>query len=308
MIRWSVLGLTTAFLLAWSGCGSSTPNKGDTSTGTMSGTGGNGGTESTSSSSSSGAGGAGTSSSSSSSGTGGSGGSIPPSPAMQTARELGTTSATFGFFEYLPPGYNDGAPRPLLVFFHGIGENGNGTSDLQNVLHAGPPALIAAGKWDASRPWVVISPQWNGNNNCPSADFIHDVITYAMANYHIDPKRVDLTGLSCGAIGGWSYLGKYVDEQVSAAVLISGAGQGAFDAQGCKLTRTAIWAFHGDQDPTVPPGEDESVMPQLIACPQPRMDQVFTLYQGVGHDAWTQTYDLSAGHDIYAWMLANHKP
>jgi hypothetical protein len=28
-----------------------------------------------------------------------------------------------------------------------------------------------------------------------------------------------------------------------------------------------------------------------------------TVYPGVDHDSWTRTYDLSAGHDIYAWML-----
>ena len=30
-----------------------------------------------------------------------------------------------------------------------------------------------------------------------------------------------------------------------------------------------------------------------------------TIYPGVGHDSWTATYDLSAGHDIYAWMLGH---
>jgi hypothetical protein len=62
-------------------------------------------------------------------------------------------------------------------------------------------------------------------------------------------------------------------------------------------------------DPTVLPGDDVTTMTRLIACPAPpRQDAQFTLYAGVGHDAWTRTYDLSAGHDIYTWLLAQRKP
>src|SRR4051812_7899527 len=48
----------------------------------------------------------------------------------QRARTLGSTDAGNGFYEYLPPHYEDLQPRPLLVFWHGIGENGNGTTQL----------------------------------------------------------------------------------------------------------------------------------------------------------------------------------
>lgn len=310
MKRQMLLKLVAAAATLALGCGggsesstlSSGSSSGGGSTSTAStGTGGVGGSGGESSTTSSG-------SSATSSGSSGTGGAVEPSPGVQTEKQLGSTSAPFGFYEYLPPGYNDGKPRPLMVFFHGIGENGNGTSDLNMVLKNGPPKLIAQNKWAADRPFVVISSQWNGNGNCPSADFIHSVITWSAANYHIDPKRIYLTGLSCGAIGGWSYLGQYTSTEVAAAVLISGAGKGAFTKQGCALTKTAIWAFHGDMDQTVSPSDDEYVMPKLIACPQPREDQQFTLYPGVGHDAWSQTFDLSAGHDIYAWLLANPKP
>ena len=37
----------------------------------------------------------------------------------------------------------------------------------------------------------------------------------------------------------------------------------------------------------------------------PAVDVRLTIYPGVGHDSWTMTYDLSAGHDIYAWLLSH---
>ena len=64
-----------------------------------------------------------------------------------------------------------------------------------------------------------------------------------------------------------------------------------------------LWAFHGDADNTVPIAGDNASMPALIACGMPRKDVRYTVYPGVGHDAWTATYDLSAGNDIYSWLL-----
>ena len=89
-----------------------------------------------------------------------------PSSVRQTMRPLGTNGAPNGYFEYLPPGYDAQAPTPLLVFWHGIGEDGNGTTDLGKVTAWGPPKLIANNKWDAARPFIVLSPQYtpaNGN-------------------------------------------------------------------------------------------------------------------------------------------------
>jgi len=60
--------------------------------------------------------------------------------------------------------------------------------------------------------------------------------------------------------------------------------------------------FHGDADGVVPITGDNTAMPQFTACAG-RKDVRYTVYPGVDHDAWTRTYDLSANHDIYAWLL-----
>jgi predicted esterase len=234
-------------------------------------------------------------------------GPVGPSSTRQTERPLGTTAAGNGFHEYLPPGYGDGALRPLLVFWHGIGENGNGTSELVNVTRAGPPRLIRDDEWPADRPFVVLSPQHAGGG-CPSASEIHDFIAFAMDTYDVDPARVYLTGLSCGAIGSWNYLGEHLDSQIVAMVAIAGDGRGAWSRSMCELGRVSIWAFHGDADDVVAPAGTIEPTTALAACPSPpRRDLEVTIYPGVGHNSWTRTYDLSAGHDIYAWLLAHHR-
>lgn len=231
-----------------------------------------------------------------------------PSSERHVTRPVGTTAAALGYWEYLPPGYGDGVPRPLLVFLHGIGENGAGTeADLARVPNGGPPQLIERDAWPNDRPFVVLSPQHPGGG-CPSPSEIHDFFTYAMDAYDVDPARIYLTGLSCGAIGSWNYIGTYLDEQIVAMVAIAGDGRGAWSRQGCDLGAVDIWAFHGDADPTVSP--DGTIVPttNLMSCPvPPRHDLEVTIYPGVGHNSWSRTYDLSAGHDVYAWLLSHHR-
>jgi predicted esterase len=243
--------------------------------------------------------------------------------ARQTPKQLGTTTAPNGYLEYLPPCYDKSVGMPLLVFWHGIGEDGNGASDLNKVSSWGPPKLIANNKWDTTRPFIVLSPQYtaaNGNiapgGGCPSSATINTFLTWALSNYNIDKKRVYLTGLSCGAIGSWDYLANFQGTVVAAAALLSGnpgdptqAGS-AWKRAGCSLGSAALWSFHGDADGTVPYAPDQATMQDVMACPQPpRRDARFTDITGGGHIIWDPIYDLTGGNgDIYQWMLANAKP
>jgi hypothetical protein len=91
-------------------------------------------------------------------------------------------------------------------------------------------------------------------------------------------------------------------------VAIAGDGRGAWSRSMCELGRVSIWAFHGDADDVVAPAGTIEPTTALAACPSPpRRDLEVTIYPGVGHNSWTRTYDLSAGHDIYAWLLAHHR-
>jgi poly(3-hydroxybutyrate) depolymerase len=250
-------------------------------------------------------------------------GDAGPQSSRQTAKQLGATGAPNGYLEYLPPCYDKAVGMPLLVFWHGIGEDGNGTSDLNKVAAWGPPKLIANNKWDNTRPFIVLSPQYtaaNGNiapgGGCPSSATINAFLTWALSSYNVDRKRVYLTGLSCGAIGSWDYLANFPGTVVAGAVLLSGnpgdptqAGS-TWKRTGCSLGAAAIWSFHGDADGTVPYAPDQATMQNLIACPMPpRRDARFTDVKGGGHIIWDPIYDLSGGYgDIYQWMLANPKP
>jgi predicted esterase len=235
-----------------------------------------------------------------------------PSSSRQTARPLGTVpNATNGYWEYLPPGYGDGMKVPLMVFWHGVGEDGNGSAaGLPIVLRQGPPKYISQNQWPAARPFIVLSPQ-HGPTGCPTATEIHDFMTFAIGHYDVDLTRVYLTGLSCGAMGSASYLGQFKGEQVVAAVLIAGFIEPAYTNAGCSLLdQVALWVFHGDADVDAPIASDNTFMPQFIACPQPRKEVMYHVWPGADHvRSWELTYDtaLSGTIDIYSWLLTQHR-
>jgi predicted peptidase len=226
------------------------------------------------------------------------------------------TSAPNGYWEYLPAGYDGSLAAPLMVFWHGVGEDGNGLAepdgggDLHLVPDNGPPKLIKADQWPNARPFIVLSPQHSGAGTCPSNDEIDAFITWAIGHYTVDSKRIYLTGLSCGAIGSWSYIDKYKDKVVAATLLISGDPANIYADDGCALVSDlALWSVHGSADTTVNPIDDETTMPKFIACPEPRDDVKFDLIDGGTHDVWDKTYDLSYGlGDVYQWMLDHPKP
>jgi predicted peptidase len=259
-----------------------------------------------------------------------------------TARPIGSTASAMGYYEYLPPGYSDpGAPSPLLVALNGYGETGDGTPDaISNLLWAGIPRFINVGGWPTDRPLVVLAPQhveetpgfdfascdgaaWGGSCNmqvqhdrhhaapafCTTPDEVHAFIVYAVATYNVDPKRVYVTGLSCGGFGAWEYLAKYGDEQVAAAIPIAGEGRPAWTDAGCALGSVPIWAFHGEVDDVVDPRGSIEPMTNLAACPGlPANEARLTVYPDFDHRGWDEAYSGALGDDIYTWMLAFSKP
>lgn len=238
-----------------------------------------------------------------------------PWPEGITAHPAGSAGNDIGVLSYLPPGYlvDGGVKSPLLVFLHGSEEYGDGSeAQLRKVLANGIPTMIAAGEWPAELPFVVLMPQYSfaeADGPCALNDEIESVIEWADRTYRIDPARIYLTGISCGAIGVLDYLASSQERRVAATVPISSApyvsaSQVEGVRGGCAIARTPTWFFHGALDDTVPVHYVEDAVTDLHACKNPPAEELkLTVYPDADHDAWTRTYDGSAGHDIFGWLL-----
>jgi poly(3-hydroxybutyrate) depolymerase len=235
---------------------------------------------------------------------------------VQTARYISTGPNSNGFYEYLPAGYSSGTKYPLLVFLHGSGELGNGTTDLPNLLDDGsPPDLISQGKFPTSFTvngqtfsFIVISPQfviW------PKDADVDDVINYAIANYKVDVNRVYLTGLSMGGSAVWSYAPEDGHAQKLAGIVPIAGGQmyeGSYGAQILQQNNVAVFAAANLNDPTVNSGLTVADI-QLINSVTPKINPpaLDTIYNASGHGGWTITYDpttnLHNGLNLYQYLL-----
>jgi dienelactone hydrolase len=238
---------------------------------------------------------------------------------VQTARYISMTANTNAFYEYLPQGYSSTgtATYPLILFLHGMGELGDGsTANLPKVLRNGPPKLINNGTFPTSftvngqtHRFIVISPQFVA---WPQSAQIDAVINYAIANYKVDPKRVYITGLSMGGGATWDYAGNtgnynYVQRTAAIAPICGASSPSIYRARTIANYNLPVWAFHNQGDPTAPVSYTNDYI-QLInsvvpaANPQARK----TIYPVSGHDAWSQAYNPNYrenGMNMYEWML-----
>jgi len=224
----------------------------------------------------------------------------------------GASNSPLPYIEYLPPSYGDGSPSPLLVYLHGVDEHANGSeTSLRSILTLGIPYLIGEGRWPSERPFVVLMPQEPAakSNQCDFGPEIARFLDFAVDRYEIDETRMYLTGISCGAIGVWDYLAQNDVPVVAAVLPISGHPDWAMDKAGCALLRAPIWDFQGALDDIIPIDWLEGRIDVLRACTDPPPGELhLTVYPDADHDAWSRTYDLTADHDVYAWLLEHTRP
>lgn len=209
---------------------------------------------------------------------------------QQPARLQRSIVVELDYLIYLPDGYENQESWPLLLFLHGSGERG---SDLELVKVHGPPKLISQGQ---SFPMIVVSPQ------CPTDERWKPVTLSALLDeieerYHVDPDRIYVTGLSMGGFGTWA-LAEFSPERFAAVAPICGGGE-KFWAR--RIGDLPVWAFHGDQDAGVPV---ERTLQMIEALQEKGGEPRVTIYPGVEHDSWTQTY---ANPELYEWLLAHRR-
>src|SRR5436190_4387622 len=221
----------------------------------------------------------------------------------QTAHVLAKTSTEkvkLNYLLFLPDGYSATSKKrwPLILFLHGMGERGN---DPWKVKVHGPPKVAEK---MSNFPFVVVSPQ------CPdgqwwSSEALIALLDDVVDRYKIDTNRIYLTGLSMGGFGAWSLALEY-PERFAAVAPICGGGNPRYPmsydaARKSALKALPFWVFHGDKDTAVTIDESQRMVDALkkFGC-----DVKFTIYPGVGHDSWTQTY---SNPELYEWFLQHER-
>lgn len=191
------------------------------------------------------------------------------------------------YWLYLPEGYDKTEKYPLVLFLHGRGERGD---NLEAVLKHGPPKLAREGK---QFPFILVAPQLSNAHLFWQTNELLALLDHIEETHAVDTNRVYCTGLSMGGYGTWA-LGVAAPKRFAALLPICGAGD---PSMGQVLKDIPIWVFHGTDDRAVPFAQSEAMVKAIKGAGG---DPRFTIYQNVGHDSWTETYNNPA---VYEWML-----
>lgn len=201
---------------------------------------------------------------------------------------------TFGYYLYCPQNCNE-EKLPLIVFLHGAGERGNGTTELEKVNVHGLPKYLNEGK---EYPAIILAPQ------CPQGIVwsnlifsLKELIDNIIESYNVDTDRVSITGISMGGFGTWE-MGISYPELFSAIAPVCGGGM----SWRCEnLKNTPVWAFHGDVDDVVPL---KNSVEMVDAVNKVGGNAKLTIFHNVGHNSWEETYTST---NVVDWLISKSK-
>jgi len=225
-----------------------------------------------------------------------------------------------GYYQALPEHYEQwGLKYPLLVFFHGAGQYGNGANDLPILLNEGItqmldektfPPNFSLGKDNFS--FIILSPQFK---DFPQATSIKQFLDYAFKTYKIDSSRVYLAGLSFGGRMICDFVSAY-PSVCTAFVPMSGvSAEDDHTADKCRTIAShniPAWIFHNENDEVIREADAMNFV-ELLVENHPAIIPRLTIFPPEGlanHDSWSRATNpgyKENGMNIYEWMLQYKK-
>ncbi|MFT3948633.1 MAG: PKD domain-containing protein [Agriterribacter sp.] len=228
-----------------------------------------------------------------------------------------------GLYESLPVDYTSQPSKkyPLLIFLHGTGERGNGTTDISKLATTGLPKYIKDGLFPSSLTvggekfsFIVICPQVKLATDIVNG--IQKTIEYAIKNYRVDEERIYLTGLSLGGLSSWFYAqyAQTYSEKLAAMMLVcpgvdssyyGGTALGRKRITNVVNAHLPVWITTNSNDPLAKTWQQIALADSINKL-NPTPKAKLTIFQANGHDAWTKTYNptfTEDGMNVYEWML-----
>ena len=237
-----------------------------------------------------------------------------PAKAKKTETGFLDRAVTVGGTEYkyqvfVPEDWTKNKKWPVILFLHGAGERGD-DGLIQTEVGIGTAIRRYRGRF----PAVIVMPQCRKNvwwSDSTMADAAMATLAAAQKEFHGDPVRTYLTGLSMGGYGTWYLAGKYPGKfaaivPICGGILVpdmarqqSADDSGPYTEAAKKIgSKTPVWIYHGGDDPAVPVTESRRMNDALKALGG---EIHYTEYPGVGHNSWEKAY---AEPELLTWMLS----
>ena len=229
-------------------------------------------------------------------------------------RNLEIAGETRRYQVFVPASAAGGRMPPVIVFLHGSGERGSDGAK-QTLVGIGPYLRAHQDRF----PAIVVFPQapdeteWAGN-----ADLVFATLDAATREFHGDPDRTYLTGLSMGGYGTWDMAMRAPGRFAALAPVcggvvhprrpsmgVSGIAGAAnpYAAVAARLKDTPVWQFHGALDDVVSPDYSRQMDAALQAAGA--RDARLTIFPDANHNSWDATYSQTP--ELWIWLFAQKR-
>ena len=229
-------------------------------------------------------------------------------------RTITVAGRSYHYQVYVPADYKTKPTWPAILFLHGAGERGN-DGMLQTNVGLGPAIRQNPSRYPAIvvLPQVPPDSQWVGT----PADMAVAALQQTLREFHVDPNRVYLTGLSMGGHGTW-YIAYRHPELFAAIVpicgwvrdfpqfrgsvpVVPGDSAAVMSSLAQRLAKVSIWIFHGEVDQVVNVNGSREPATALKAA---GVDVRYTELLGLNHNSWDAAY---GSDEFVRWLFAQQR-
>lgn len=199
-----------------------------------------------------------------------------PSSVMQLRKYKGT-AMTLNYHLFKPSGYSNVNKYPIILAFHGVGEDGDSTSTLYidknglvsawvaNAFQIKHPCFVAAphnpsGSW-IDTGWTVSNTvcRYKQGPISTRLSTAMQILDSLRREFSIDSNRIYITGLSIGGWATWDLVTRFPTKFAAAFPQSGGVDTGKASA----IAQTPIWCYHGKQDDVVTTLSDNLIMDNI---------------------------------------------
>ncbi|MEP6669504.1 MAG: prolyl oligopeptidase family serine peptidase [Chthoniobacter sp.] len=211
----------------------------------------------------------------------------------------GNGELSYGWLTPLKP--EAGEKYPLVICLHGAGGGVKASSVLiRPPMRQQHPAFVMVPEADRPFTWAktdVIKRAGLPPELPEKLPVLIETIRSLLKTESIDPARIYITGQSMGGVGSWGAIARY-PELFAAAVPVCGAWH-VEDVP--KMKGVAVWAFHGEKDPTVPVAFSRDLTAALTKAGGTAR---YTEYPEVPHNSWEKAYEET---EMWKWLFGQRK-
>ncbi|GAA0565636.1 fibronectin type III domain-containing protein [Chitinophaga japonensis] len=188
---------------------------------------------------------------------------------------------------------------PIIVFFHGIGEDGSIYDNEYQLYHGGQKHMnaVESGAFDGFLLYPQVQYLYFGNTQY---DYINELINnFFVPQLNVDPFRVMVEGLSGGGAATWDFLIRY--PKLTAAATPISAALYTYDDYIQTWKYMPLWHFQGGVDKNPAPAVAQSIEASAQAA---GANYKLKVYPTSGHGIWNTVWNEA---DYFPFMSRAHK-